>query len=92
MLASIDVERKNFAMTNFRDIAIFITGGAFDRNTQTANTAFIFDIQSQKFIEGPAMNYSRKLHSATSTKTSVIVFGGFKDFNTSCKEIEMLKV
>ena len=92
MLATIDVERFNFAMTNFKDIAIFIMADAFDRDAQTANTALIFDIQSQTFIEGPAMNYSRKLHAATSTKTSVIVFGGFKDFNTSCKEIEMLKV
>ena len=100
MLATTEEKRESFAISNFNDSAIFITGGYNDEECSNIfrigqdvlNTVQIFDKESQSFIQGPPMLYKRSCHTATSTQNAVIVFGGVLVGRRFCHYIERLRV
>ena len=88
ILASSGRHRALYAITNFKDREIFITGGEI--LTGVTNSVLCFDLASLKIRCGIAkMNVKRMLHSGTTMGDNVYAIGG-KNGSGYLSSIEMI--
>ena len=74
-LASLDSIRYRFALANYRDEAIYITGGSYSL-LDNVSSVMRFNLRSNQWEKAPSMNQARKCHSSCVLKKKVYVFGG----------------
>ena len=86
-LASIYKEnREGFAIANFKNRLIYISGGHADFAQESVMT---FNLRSNKFCDIAPLNYARQGHSSIAHMNQIFVIGGKQNFGIQ-SSIEML--
>ena len=76
-----NVPRDKASLANFKDLAIFLTGG-IDENRQILTSAEVYSIKSDTWTIAPDLNVRRQLHSMCSLGDRVYCFGGLGQYIT----------
>ena len=90
-LASVSHRRSGFALANYQDSAIYITGGLVPCGGPT-DSVLKFKLISNTFSEVCSLNVARLDHSSTSVGNIVAVFGGRTRSTYLDASIEVLDV
>ena len=78
-LKSAGIGRLYFALANYRNASVFVTGGAAKDNTSKwipQNSTAIYDIKKDIWTDGPPFNVARNAHSSCLIGSKVFIFGG----------------
>ena len=84
-------DREDFSVANYKNEAIYITGGDI-ANDRTTNSVVVFDLVTCTFHAGVPMQKSRESHSSTSAGYMIAVFGGCDDDGRKLSSIEILDI
>ena len=83
--------QNGFAVANYKDQALFISGGMKPRSDRAANSVIKLDLQTKEAMEFQSMNYGRFAHASTvlGSKLYVIWGSGGRAYGM-CKNLELI--
>ena len=82
--------RAHSSIANYRDRAVYITGG-FSDTEKALDSVMKFDLSTREWTDAPAINQARLGHSSCVLGSKLYVFGG-RDGERYLNSLEVLNV
>ena len=74
-----NIGRLYFALANYKNEHVYVTGGAAKDNTakwMPQNSTAIYNVKKDIWADGPSFNVARNAHSSCIVGSKVYIFGG----------------